>query len=87
MEWQFAGNLGDLLLFKLNYLMDSFWEAIADLDVDIDWLVKVKTHLDETEKRQAKTKPKKSISFSRNSQHKIMVFEQFNEHVSISFSI
>ena len=42
-----------------NYLIDSFWEAIADLDVDIDWLVKVRTHLDKTKKKQAKTEQKK----------------------------
>ena len=65
-----------------NYLIDSFWEAIADLDVDIDWLVKVRTHLDKTKKKQAKIEQKKSISFSRNSQHKIMVFKRVNEHVS-----
>ena len=26
--------------------MDGFWEAIADVNVDIGWLVKTRTHLD-----------------------------------------
>lgn len=39
--------------------MDSFWEDIADVGDDIDWLVKIRTHLDKIEKEQVKTKRKK----------------------------
>ena len=41
---------------KLFYLMNYFWEAIVDVDVDISCLVKVRNHLDKIEKEQAKTK-------------------------------
>ena len=37
---------------KLFCLMSSFWEAIADVDID---RVRVRTHLDKMEKEQAKT--------------------------------
>ena len=43
---------------KFFHLMDCFGKAIADVDVDIDWLVKVRYHLDNIEKEQAKTKSK-----------------------------
>ena len=42
-----------------NYLMDCFWETVADVDVDISWLVKIRNHLDNIEKEHAKTKRKK----------------------------
>ena len=35
---------------KLFYLMNCFWEVLADVDVDISWLVKVRNHLDKIEK-------------------------------------
>ena len=44
---------------KLFYLMDCFWKAMVDVDVDISWLVKVRNHCDNTEKEHAKTKQKK----------------------------
>ena len=44
---------------KLFYLMDCFWKAMVDVDVDISWLVKVRNHRDNTEKEHAKTKQKK----------------------------
>ena len=53
----------------------SFSEAIADVDVDITWLMKVRNHLDKTEKEQAKTKRKKLASLPRNSHLKRMVLE------------
>ena len=61
--------------------MDGFWEAIADVNVDIDWLVKTRTHLDKIGKEQAKFKWKKLTSLPRNSHRKRMVFEQFDEHL------
>ena len=53
--------------------MDGFWEAIAD--VDIDWLSKIRTHLDKIRKEQAKTKWKKLTSLPRNYHLKRIVFE------------
>ena len=66
---------------KLFSLMNFFWEAIVDVDVDISWLVKVRNHLDKIEKEQAKTKRKKLASLSRNSHLKRMVLERFDEHL------
>ena len=59
---------------KLFCLMDSFWEEIAGANVDLNWLVKVRSHLDKTEKEQEKVKWKKLSSLSRNSSLKKMVF-------------
>lgn len=61
--------------------MGSFWEAIADVDVDIDWLTKTRTHLAEIAKEEAKSKRKRLTSPPRNSHLKKMVFEQFDEHL------
>ena len=55
--------------------MNCFWEAIVDVDVDIDCLVKVRIHLDKIEKKQAKTNRKKLASLSRNSHLNRMVLE------------
>ena len=61
-------------------LMDSFWEAIAGANVDLNWLIKVRSHLNKTEKEQEKVKRKKLYSLSRYSSLKKMVFGRFNEH-------
>ena len=66
---------------KLFYLMDCFWEAIVDVDVDISWLVKVRNHLDKIEKERAKTKRKKLANLSRNSHLKKMVLERFDDRL------
>ena len=66
---------------KLFHLINCFWEAIVDVDVDISWLVKVRHHLDKIENKQTKTKQKKSASLSRNSHLKRMVLERFDEHL------
>ena len=83
--WDMESKCQDLLLEehckKLFYLMNSFWKVIVDGDVDISWLVKVRHHLDQTEKEQAKTKGKKLASLSRNSHLKRMVLEGFDEHL------
>ena len=63
---------------KLLYLMDCFWEATVDVDVDISCLVKVRNHLDKIEKEHAKTKRKKASLFHL----KRMVLERFDEHLS-----
>ena len=43
----------DLLIeehYKKFCLMGSFWEGIVGVNVDFNWLFKVRTHLDKTEK-------------------------------------
>ena len=37
---------------KLFCLMDTFWEVIAGANVDINWLLKVKSNFDKIEKEQ-----------------------------------
>ena len=54
-------------------LMDSFWEVIAGAHVNLSWLIKIRSHLDKTEKEQEKVKQKKLSSLSRNSILKNMV--------------
>ena len=66
---------------KLFYLMNCFWKAIVDGDVDISWLVMVRNHLDHIDKEQAKTKRIKLASSSINSHLKRMVLELFDEHL------
>ena len=66
---------------KFFYLMDCFWKAIVDVDVDISWLVKVREHLDKIEKEHAKTKGKILARLSRNSHLKRMILERFKEHL------
>ena len=61
--------------------MDSFWEVIAGVNVDLNWLIEVRSHLDKIEKEQEKVKQKKMSSLSRNSSLKKMVFERFNEQL------
>ena len=65
---------------KLFYLMNCFWEAIFDVDVNINWLLKVRNHLDKIENEHAKTKQKKLGSLSRNFHFMIIVLERFDEH-------
>lgn len=47
-------------------------------NINIDSLMKVRGHLDKTEKRKQEIKQKKLPAFSGNSCLKKMVFEQFN---------
>ena len=47
--------------------MDSFWEVIAGANVDLNWLIKVRSHPDKIEKEQEKVKRKKLSNLSRNS--------------------
>ena len=75
-EWkngigQLDGRYWDLLLQehckKLLNLTDIFWCDIKYVDLDVNWLLKVKTHLDKLEKIQFKTKWKKLRNISTNS--------------------
>ena len=56
--WEMKYKCRDILLeeycTKLFYSMDNFWEEIADVGVDIDWLLKIRTHFDKIEKEQVK---------------------------------
>ena len=52
---------------KLFCSMNSFWEVIAGANVDLNWLIKVRSYLDKIEKEQEKVKRKKLSSLSRNS--------------------
>ena len=61
--------------------MDSFWEAIAGANLDLNWLLKVRSPLDKIEKEQEKIKWKKLSNLSRSSSHKKLGFERFNEHL------
>ena len=78
-------NCWDLLLEehcgKLFCLMDSFWEVIAGANVNLNLLIKIRSHLDKLEKEQEKVLWKKLSSLSRNLNLKKMVFERFNEHL------
>ena len=75
----------DLLLEELCEqlfcLMDSFWGVIAPRNVNLNWLIKVRSHLDKIEKIHEKVKRKKLSSLSRNLSLKKMVFGRFNEHL------
>ena len=79
------GRCRDLLLQehckKLFNLMDIFWCDIKYVELDITWLLKVKTHLDKLEKIQSKIKRKKLRNMSTNSLLKKMVLERFVEHL------
>ena len=66
---------------KLFNLTDIFWCDIKCVELDITWLLKVKTHLDKLEKIQSKFKRKKLRNMSTNSLLKKMVLERFDEHL------
>ena len=48
---------------KLLCLMDSFWEAITGANVDLNWLLKVRSHIYKIEKEQQKIKQKNCLVF------------------------
>ena len=89
-EWkngigELKGRCLDLLLQehckKLFNLTDIFWCDIKYIDLDVNQLLKVKTHLDKLEKIQSKTKLKKLRNISTNSLLKKMVLERFGKHL------
>ena len=61
--------------------MDIFWCDIKSVELDVNCLLKVKTHLDKPEKIQSKIKRKKLRNMSTNSLLKKMVLERFDEHL------
>ena len=50
MEIKFRGLLLEEYCKTLFPLIDSFWKAISNMDVDINWLGKVRTHLNKIKK-------------------------------------
>ena len=66
---------------KLFNLMDIFWCDIKSVELDVNCLLKVKTHLDKPEKIQSKIKRKKLRNMSTNSLLKKMVLERFDEQL------
>ena len=59
--------------------MDTFWCDIECVEVDVIWLLKVKTHLDKLEKIQSKIKRKKLRKISTDSLLKKMVLKTLHE--------
>ena len=49
---------------KIGFI-DNFWQAIAGPNIDLNWLLKVRIHLDKIEKEQGKIKWKKLSSLFR----------------------
>ena len=89
-EWkngidELDGRCRDLLLQehckKLFNLMDIFWCDIKYVELNVNWLLKVKTHLNKLEKIQYKIKRKKLRKMSTASLLKKMVLERFDEHL------
>ena len=56
-------------------------QSNAGANVDLNWLVKVRSHLDKIEKEQENVKPKKLSSISRNSSLKKVVFERLSKQL------
>ena len=59
---------------KLFCLMESFWEVIAGANVSLNWLIKIRSHLNKIEKEQDKVKQIKLSSLLRNSSLNKIVF-------------
>ena len=57
--------------------MDGFWEAIAGANVNLNWLIKIRSGLEKIEKKQEKVNWKKLSSLSRN-----LSIKRFNEHLA-----
>ena len=43
--------------------MDSFWEAIAGANVNLNWLIKIRSGLEKIEKKQEKLSGKSCLVF------------------------
>ena len=66
---------------KLFKLEDDFGEVIRKAKVNVNFLFKLKIHLDRLEKKQQKLKLKKLRSLSPSSLYKKLLTEQFYEHL------
>ena len=66
---------------KLFKLEDDFGEVITKAKVNVNFLFKLRIHLDRLEKKQQKLKLKKLRSLSPKSLYKKLLTEQFYEHL------
>ena len=68
----------DRKLFKLE---EDFGQVIKETKVNLNFLFKLRFHLDRVEKKQQKVKLKKLRSLSPNSVCKKLLIERFYEHL------
>ena len=66
---------------KLFKLEDDFGQVIRKTKVNVNFLFKLRFHLDRVEKKQQKIKLRKLRSLSPNSVYKKLLIEQFYEHL------
>ena len=66
---------------KLFKLEDNFGEVIRKAKVNVNFLFKLRFHLDRFERKQQKIKLKKLCSLSPNSMYKKLLTERFYEHL------
>ena len=66
---------------KLFKLEDDFGQVIRKTKVNVNFLFKLRFHLDRVEKKQQKIKLKKIRSLSPNSVYKKLLIEGFYEHL------
>ena len=69
------------LVRKLFKLEDDFGQVIRKSKVNVNFLFKLRFHLDRVEKKQQKIKLRKLRSLSPNSVYKKLLIEQFYEHL------
>ena len=66
---------------KMFKLEEDFGRVIKKTEVNINFLFKLRFHLDRVEKKQQKVKLKKLRSLSPNSVYKKLLIERFYEHL------
>ena len=71
------GTLSKIILFNGQFLGSNWLIKIRSLN----WLNKIRSHLDKIENKQEKVERKNLSSLSRKLSLKKMVFERFNEHL------
>ena len=67
-----------VILFKLE---DDFGQVIRKFKVNVNFLFKLRFHIDRVEKKQQKIKLRKLRSLSPNSMYKKLLIERFYEHL------
>ena len=67
-----------VILFKLE---DDFGQVIKKFKVNVNFLFKLRFHIDRVEKKQQKIKLRKLRSLSPNSMYKKLLIERFYEHL------
>ena len=66
---------------KLSKLEEDFGQVIRKFKVNVNFLFKLRFHLDRVEKKQQKIKLRKLRSLSPNSVYKKLLIERFYEHL------